>query len=106
MGLVENYLAGAERDAATLAELAGVVPRTVQHVAVIGAGTMGSGIAIAGLDAGLHVTLLEQDAAALPRGTTRIDEHHARRVASGKMDAQRAGDCASRLPLGRGAQPR
>ena len=97
MSAVEDYLSSAERDAATAPELARVVPREVRQVAVIGAGTMGSGIAIACLDAGLAVTLLEQDAAALQRGAARIAEHHARRVASGKMDAQRAADCASRL---------
>jgi NADPH-dependent 2,4-dienoyl-CoA reductase/sulfur reductase-like enzyme len=43
-------------------------PRAVDSVAVIGAGTMGSGIAIAALDAGLTVLLLEQDDAALARG--------------------------------------
>src|SRR4051812_25449196 len=53
-----------------------VAPRQVRTLAVIGAGTMGTGIAITGLDAGLQVTLLEQDAAALERGATRIREHY------------------------------
>ena len=45
------------------------------------------------LDAGLEVTLLEQDATALQRGATRIREHYARRVAAGKVSADRAAEC-------------
>jgi 3-hydroxyacyl-CoA dehydrogenase len=71
--------------------------RQVRTLAVIGAGTMGTGIAICGLDAGLEVTLLEQDAAALERGATRLREHYARRVAAGKVRADSAAECESRL---------
>ena len=58
---------------------------------------MGTGIAITGLDAGLQVTLLEQDVATLDRGVTRIREHYARRVAAGKVSADRTAECESRL---------
>jgi len=75
----------AERDSAKHPALTGVAPRAVRCIAVIGAGTMGSGIAIAALDAGYDVLLLEQDGAALDRGTTRIHDHHASRVRAGKM---------------------
>lgn len=75
----------AERDSAKHPALAGVAPRAVRYIAVIGAGTMGSGIAIAALDAGDQVLLLEQDGAALDRGTTRIHDHYASRVRAGKM---------------------
>lgn len=71
--------------------------RHVNTMAVIGAGTMGTGIAIAGLEAGLELTLLEQDAVALQRGLTRIREHYARRVAAGKVSADKAAECESRL---------
>ncbi|MDO8700745.1 MAG: 3-hydroxyacyl-CoA dehydrogenase NAD-binding domain-containing protein [Deltaproteobacteria bacterium] len=77
----------AERDAAKQPALAGVAPRPVQRVLVIGAGTMGSGIAIAALDAGFDVTLLEQDDAALQRGVSRIREHYTGRVQAEKMKA-------------------
>lgn len=69
----------------------------MRTLAVIGAGTMGTGIAICGLDAGLEVTLLEQDDAALQRGATRIREHYARRVAAGKASADRVAECEARL---------
>lgn len=74
-----------------------VAPRQVRTVAVIGVGTMGTGIAICGLDAELEVTLLEQDAAALQRGATRIREHYARRVAAGKVSADTAAECEARV---------
>jgi len=87
----------AESDAAEQPSLAGVSPRSVQRLLVIGAGTMGSGIAISALDAGLDVVLLEQDEAALLRGATRIREHYAGRVAAGKVEAATAADGLSRL---------
>lgn len=71
--------------------------RPVQVVAVIGAGTMGAGIAISVLDAGLDVLLLERDAAALQRGMERIRTHYRERVAAGKMPAERAEACLQRL---------
>jgi 3-hydroxyacyl-CoA dehydrogenase len=87
----------AERDSARHPSLDGVVPRAVERVAVIGAGTMGSGIAIAALDAGYSVCLLEQDAAALERGAQRIHAHYASRVQGGKLSARGAAACEGRL---------
>lgn len=49
----------AERGSAQHPELADVALRHVERIAIIGAGTMGTGIAIAALDAGFHVLLLE-----------------------------------------------
>lgn len=87
----------AERDSARHPALEGVAPRPVQEVAVIGAGTMGSGIAIAALDAGYQVLLMEQDAAALQRGATRVAEHYAARVRAGRMNAGAASEREARL---------
>ncbi|CAN7376039.1 3-hydroxyacyl-CoA dehydrogenase NAD-binding domain-containing protein [Acidovorax delafieldii] len=75
----------AERESAKHPELLGAATRTVQTIAVIGAGTMGTGIAIAALDAGYGVLLLEQDGGALDRGGSRIREHYAARVSARKM---------------------
>jgi 3-hydroxyacyl-CoA dehydrogenase len=71
----------------------------VDSVAVIGAGTMGSGIAIAALDAGLTVLLLEQDDAALARGRQRISDHYRERVTSGKLKAAVAAGNEVRLSV-------
>jgi 3-hydroxyacyl-CoA dehydrogenase len=87
----------AERDAAKQPALTSVLPRAVQRLLVIGAGTMGSGIAIAALDSGHDVVLLEQDDTALQRGATRIQEHYAGRVAAGRIKVAQAAACESRL---------
>jgi 3-hydroxyacyl-CoA dehydrogenase len=87
----------AERDSANHPDLHDVTPRAVRQMAVIGAGTMGTGIAIVALDAGFDVLLLEQDAAALDRGQTRIHAHYADRVTAGKIKAAVAAEREARL---------
>jgi 3-hydroxyacyl-CoA dehydrogenase len=87
----------AERDSGKHPSLDGAVPRAVELVTVIGAGTMGSGIAIAVLDAGYRVLLLEHDAAALERGAQRIHAHYASRVQGGKLSASGAAAVEARL---------
>jgi len=61
--------------------------RRLASAAVIGAGTMGQGIAIALLDAGLAVTLIESDAAALARARQRIAAHYVEVAAKGRVAA-------------------
>lgn len=85
-----HYQFGIERESAKLPASLSASPRAFAHVAVIGAGTMGTGIAIAALEAGLQVSLLEQSADALARGSARIAEHFASRVKAGKVDAPHA----------------
>jgi 3-hydroxyacyl-CoA dehydrogenase len=87
----------AERDCAKHPSLAAAQPRDIRRIAVIGAGTMGSGTAIAALDAGYDVLLLEQEAAALERGAIRIHKHYASRVKSGRLKAAVAAACEARL---------
>ena len=90
----------AERDSAKHPSLEGAVPRAVQCIAILGAGTMGSGIAIAALDAGYKVLLLEQQADALERGANRIHAHYAGRVQAGKLKAAVAAANEARLSPG------
>jgi 3-hydroxyacyl-CoA dehydrogenase len=85
-----EYLLQAVRDATQLPPQLQVAPRAVRVVAIVGAGTMGSGIAIAALAAGFKVILLEQDEQALERGRSRITEHFKGRVAAGKLDKEAA----------------
>ena len=92
-----RHLFFAERDSARHPSLRDAAPRAVQRVAVIGAGTMGSGIAIAGLEAGYELLLLEQDGAALERGAARIHEHFAGRMRAGKVKANAAAASDARL---------
>jgi 3-hydroxyacyl-CoA dehydrogenase len=59
--------------------------RRIEKAAVIGAGTMGSGIAICFLNAGIPVFLLESDQAALDRGVARIAAVYDAQVKKGKL---------------------
>ena len=74
-----------EREASKLPTQYQATPRPLEHIAIIGAGTMGTGIAISALDAGLAVLLLEQNPEALARGQQRVADHYQGRVAAGKL---------------------
>jgi 3-hydroxyacyl-CoA dehydrogenase len=90
----------AVREAKRLDAPAGCAPRPVSTVAIIGAGLMGSGIAITVLDAGMHTILLEHDEAALERGTAHIRDYYAGRVKAGKLSADAAQRSLARLQTG------
>lgn len=77
----------AEREAARVPGLEGVSPRPVARVGVVGCGLMGSGIALALLDAGLDVTVVEQSAEAVEAGRGRIVGALDRLVKAGRIDA-------------------
>lgn len=62
----------AERAAPRPPELNGIEPQVFKAVGVVGGGTMGAGIAAAALDAGLALTLIERDEAALARGLANL----------------------------------
>ncbi len=64
--------------------------KTIEQVAVIGSGTMGSGIAIACLSAGYQVLILDQNEVALANGTKKVADFYESRVKSGKMVADKA----------------
>lgn len=93
----------AERRAGKLPELKGVPPREVADVGVIGAGLMGSGIAVACLNAGHRVTLIEKNIETLEAGVERIIDIYDRQVARRKMSVDdrdaRIGNLAGREDL-------
>jgi 3-hydroxyacyl-CoA dehydrogenase len=95
----DQHLVLSEAQAAELPDALKVVPRTCAAVAIIGAGTMGTGIAICALDAGLKVILLEQDGAALQRGSDRVASHYQGRVAKGKLSLEAAAAAQALLTL-------
>jgi 3-hydroxyacyl-CoA dehydrogenase len=75
-----------EREVAQVPGLARDTPvRPVERVGVIGAGTMGGGIAMAFANAGFEVTLLEADPAALQRGLETIRRSYASSVQRGSL---------------------
>lgn len=92
-----RHLFLAEREASKLPELAGVAPHEIAHVGVIGGGTMGAGIAVAFLDAGYRVTLLEANEAALVAGRERIEGLYQRSLRSGRISEAVRDERLSRL---------
>jgi 3-hydroxyacyl-CoA dehydrogenase len=59
--------------------------KKIHRVAVVGAGTMGSGIATAFADAGLPVVLIDSDVKGLERGKKLIADNYASNVKRGRM---------------------
>ena len=84
-GMIHAFFS--ERAVSNLPELKGVDPRPVQHIGVIGGGTMGAGIATAALLAGLRVHLLEMSAQAGEAARGRIAGNLAGALKRGKISA-------------------
>jgi 3-hydroxyacyl-CoA dehydrogenase len=64
---------------------------------VVGGGTMGSGIAVALAEAGLEVTLVEQDEPAARAAEARVRAMYERQVRSGRLGAQAQAERARRI---------
>jgi len=78
-----------ERAASKIADVPADTPlREIREVAVIGAGTMGGGIAMNFINAGLPVTLVETSQEALDRGLAIIRKNYDATVKKGKLTAQ------------------
>jgi 3-hydroxyacyl-CoA dehydrogenase len=87
-----------EREAAKIRGLPKDTPlRDVNKVGVIGAGTMGSGIAMNFANAGMQVALLEVDDEALRKGLGIIDRNYQGGVKRGKMSEEQALACRGRI---------
>jgi 3-hydroxyacyl-CoA dehydrogenase len=84
-----RYAFFAEREAAKVPGVpAELKPESVRSVAVIGAGTMGGGIAMCFADAGIPVKLVEATTEALERGLKRIRDTYAVKVKRGSLTQQ------------------
>ncbi|MCC8394297.1 3-hydroxyacyl-CoA dehydrogenase NAD-binding domain-containing protein [Paraburkholderia sp. MMS20-SJTR3] len=86
-GLVHAFFA--EREVLKAPETRDAKPRALNALGVIGGGTMGAGIAVAALDAGLPVTMIERDGAALARGRAHIEKVYDGLIAKGRMSAEK-----------------
>jgi 3-hydroxyacyl-CoA dehydrogenase len=76
----------AEREAAKIPDApAGTEARVIARAAVVGAGTMGGGIAMTYANAGIPVLLKEVDQAAIDRGLATIRRNYESSVSKGKM---------------------
>lgn len=88
-----------EREAGKLPGIDPASARPIHRIGVVGAGTMGSGIAVACLDAGYEVTVVETGAEALAKGRERIEGLLQRALAFGRLDAQGHAARLARLGL-------
>ncbi|MCY0903851.1 3-hydroxyacyl-CoA dehydrogenase NAD-binding domain-containing protein [Arthrobacter sp. H14-L1] len=79
----QRYLFAAERAARKPKNLNPGTATRVARAGVVGAGTMGGGIAMALAAAGIPVTLVEAEQSALDRGLARIEQNLATSVAHG-----------------------
>jgi 3-hydroxyacyl-CoA dehydrogenase len=100
----QRYMFFAERQAAKIDGLPeGTATRPVRSVGIIGAGTMGGGIAMNFLNKGIPVTIVETQKAALDRGTAVIRKNYENTAAKGRMTqddvVKRMGLLASTLDL-------
>ena len=84
-----RHLFLAERAASKIPDVPGNTPkRDIKAVAVVGAGTMGAGIAMNFLNAGIAVQLLETHQNALDHGTATIRRNYEAQVQKGKLKAE------------------
>jgi 3-hydroxyacyl-CoA dehydrogenase len=82
-GLIHAFFS--ERDVVKIPEAAAAQPRALQSIGVVGGGTMGAGITVAALDAGLPVTMVERDDASIARGRANVEKVYDGLIAKGRM---------------------
>jgi 3-hydroxyacyl-CoA dehydrogenase len=83
----QRHIFFAEREAAKVPDIAGVKAHDVKRAAVIGAGTMGGGIAMCFANAGIPVTVVDTGAEALARGLDVVTRNYRNTAARGGLAA-------------------
>jgi 3-hydroxyacyl-CoA dehydrogenase len=85
----QRYFFFAERKANKIEGLPeSTEPRPIHKVGIVGAGTMGGGIAMNFLSAGIPVTIVEMDRQALDRGTGVMRRNYEGSAAKGRLTAE------------------
>jgi 3-hydroxyacyl-CoA dehydrogenase len=85
----QQYFFFAERKAAKIENIPeDTQPRSVKKVGVIGAGTMGGGISMNFLSAGIPVTIFEMNQEALDRGTGVMRKNYEATASKGRMTGE------------------
>jgi 3-hydroxyacyl-CoA dehydrogenase len=88
----QQYFFFAERKANKIEGLPeNTQPRDIRRVGVVGAGTMGGGISMNFLSAGIPVTIVEMSQDALDRGTGVMLRNYEASAAKGKLTAEQVG---------------
>jgi len=77
----------------------------IASVAIIGAGTMGGGIAMACANAGLHVALIDTTQPLLDQGLATIARNYDASVARGRLTAADVGERLGRISAHSGSEP-
>lgn len=81
-----RYAFVAERQSSKIPDVPGDTPtRTINRIAIVGAGTMGRGISMNFLNAGIPVTLLDTEEEATNRGADAIGQLYAGSVKRGRL---------------------
>ncbi|MFL9929671.1 3-hydroxyacyl-CoA dehydrogenase NAD-binding domain-containing protein [Paraburkholderia sp. RL18-103-BIB-C] len=93
-GLIHAFFA--EREVLKAPETRNAKPRALDRIGVVGGGTMGAGIAVAVLDAGLPVTMIERDDESLARGRAHIEKVYDGLIAKGRLGAEKKADIMTR----------
>ena len=93
-GLVHAFFA--ERETAKIPEARAASPRPLTKLAIIGGGTMGAGITVSALDAGLSVTMIERDAESIARGQANVEKVYDGLIAKGRMKPEAKADVMGR----------
>ncbi len=82
-GLIHAFFA--EREVLKAPETKAAKPRALDAAGIVGGGTMGAGIAVAMLDAGLPVTMIERDDTQLARGRANVEKVYDGLIKKGRM---------------------
>jgi 3-hydroxyacyl-CoA dehydrogenase len=82
-GLIHAFFA--EREVLKAPETKAAKPRALDAAGIVGGGTMGAGIAVAMLDAGMPVTMIERDEPSLARGRQHVEKVYDGLIKKGRM---------------------
>ena len=94
----KDHIETARAKAAQIDDIpAGTPLKSIARVGVLGAGTMGGGIAMNFLTAGIPVTIVEAEQANLDRGVQTIARNYANSVKRGKLSEDEAAQAMARL---------
>ena len=87
----------AERASSKIPEIKSSQPRNLNTLGVVGGGTMGSGITIAALNAGLPVTMVERDQDSLDKGIKNLEKIYNRDIEKGRLSSSQVEEIFSRF---------
>lgn len=87
----------AQRTSSKISEIKSTQPRNLNTLGVIGGGTMGSGITIAALNAGISVIMVERDQYSLDKGIKNVEKIYFRDIEKGRLSSLQVDEIFSRL---------